>query len=102
MHLPPESPQTAPSRYTKLSDSLAKHQDPASRPASHVVRTPRARRVRSPPIPGTHTMALRPSSVPQRVVLSSPLASSLPDVPDLKSDLARAASPIVSRCLACY
>ncbi|CAI7812088.1 unnamed protein product [Closterium sp. NIES-53] len=45
-------------------------------------------------------MALRPSSVPQRVVLPGPPASSLPHVPDPESDLARAASPTVTRLLA--
>ncbi|CAI7845931.1 unnamed protein product [Closterium sp. NIES-53] len=45
-------------------------------------------------------MALRPSSVPQRVVLHEPPASSLPHVPDPEFDLARAASPIVTRLLA--
>ncbi|CAI7892084.1 unnamed protein product [Closterium sp. NIES-53] len=47
----------------------------------------------------THGMALRPSSVPQRVVLPEPLASSLPHIPDPESDLARAASPTVTRLL---
>ncbi|CAI7909278.1 unnamed protein product [Closterium sp. NIES-54] len=47
-----------------------------------------------------HTMALRPSSVPQRVAVPSPLASSLPNVPHPESDLARAASPTVTRLLA--
>ncbi|CAI7886443.1 unnamed protein product [Closterium sp. NIES-54] len=55
---------------------------------------------RPPPIPGTHIMALRPSSVPLRVPLPSPPASSLPDVPDPESDFARAASPTVPRPLA--
>ncbi|CAI7797785.1 unnamed protein product [Closterium sp. NIES-54] len=45
-------------------------------------------------------MALRPSSVPLRVSLPPPPGSSLPVVPDPDSDLARAASPIVSRLLA--
>ncbi|CAI7828454.1 unnamed protein product [Closterium sp. NIES-54] len=45
-------------------------------------------------------MALRPPFVPLRVPLPSPPASSLPDVPDPGSDLARAASPTVSRLLA--
>ncbi|CAI7869371.1 unnamed protein product [Closterium sp. NIES-53] len=45
-------------------------------------------------------MALRPSSVPQRVVLPEPHASSLLHVPDPESDLARAASPTVTRLLA--
>ncbi|CAI7791843.1 unnamed protein product [Closterium sp. NIES-53] len=45
-------------------------------------------------------MALRPSSVPQRVILPEPPASSLSHVPDPESDLARAASPTVTRLLA--
>ncbi|CAI7856368.1 unnamed protein product [Closterium sp. NIES-54] len=45
-------------------------------------------------------MALRPSSVPQRVVLPEPPTSSLPHVPDPESDLAHAASPNVTRLLA--
>ncbi|CAI7846213.1 unnamed protein product, partial [Closterium sp. NIES-53] len=44
--------------------------------------------------------ALRPSSVPLRVPLSPPPESSLPAVPDLEFDLARAASPTVPRLLA--
>ncbi|CAI7794073.1 unnamed protein product, partial [Closterium sp. NIES-54] len=43
---------------------------------------------------------LRPSSVPHRVALPSPPASSLLDVPEPESDLARAASPTVTRLLA--
>ncbi|CAI7781033.1 unnamed protein product [Closterium sp. NIES-53] len=45
-------------------------------------------------------MALRPSSVPQRVVRPEPPASSLPHVFYPESDLARAASPTVTRLLA--
>ncbi|CAI7845340.1 unnamed protein product [Closterium sp. NIES-53] len=45
-------------------------------------------------------MAVRPSSVPQRVVLPEPPASSLPHVPDPESDLACTASPTVTRLLA--
>ncbi|CAI7831490.1 unnamed protein product, partial [Closterium sp. NIES-53] len=63
----------------------------------------RARRVACPlplTVPGTHVMALRPSFVPQRVPLPSPLAPSLPDGPDPAFDLARAASPTVTRLLA--
>ncbi|CAI7834222.1 unnamed protein product [Closterium sp. NIES-53] len=56
--------------------------------------------LRPPPVPGTHIMALRPSSNPLRVPLLSPPESSLLDVPDLESDLARAASPTVPRFLA--
>ncbi|CAI7737188.1 unnamed protein product [Closterium sp. NIES-53] len=71
----------------------------ATRPSTpvrgcHIVRP------RASVVPGTHRIALRPSSVPQRVVLSSPLASSLPHVLDPESDLVRAASPTVIRLLA--
>ncbi|CAI7849878.1 unnamed protein product [Closterium sp. NIES-54] len=45
-------------------------------------------------------MALRPSSVPRRVVLPEPLTSSLPHVLDPESNLAHAASPTVNRLLA--
>ncbi|CAI7898058.1 unnamed protein product, partial [Closterium sp. NIES-53] len=45
-------------------------------------------------------MALRPFSVPQRVVLPEPPASSLPHVLDPESDLAHAASPTVNCLLA--
>ncbi|CAI7814778.1 unnamed protein product [Closterium sp. NIES-54] len=45
-------------------------------------------------------MALCPSSVPQRVPLPSPPASSLADGLDLESDLVHAASPTVPRLLA--
>ncbi|CAI7835795.1 unnamed protein product [Closterium sp. NIES-53] len=45
-------------------------------------------------------MTLRPSTAPQRVSLSSPPASSLPDGPDPESDSLGAASPAVTRFLA--
>ncbi|CAI7772520.1 unnamed protein product [Closterium sp. NIES-53] len=51
-------------------------------------------------MPGTHTMTLRPSSVPLRVPLPAPPESSLPEVSGPESDRARAASPTVSRLLA--
>ncbi|CAI7866790.1 unnamed protein product [Closterium sp. NIES-53] len=60
-------------------------------------RTPRSR---PPPVPGTHAMALRPSSVPLRVPLPAPPESSLPEVLDLAFDRAHAASPTVSCLLA--
>ncbi|CAI7927881.1 unnamed protein product [Closterium sp. NIES-54] len=47
-------------------------------------------------------MALRPSSVPRRVPLPPPPKSSLPTVPDPASDLARDASPTVTRLLASF
>ncbi|CAI7845347.1 unnamed protein product, partial [Closterium sp. NIES-54] len=99
----PDSPLPAPSPYTKHTDSLTKRREPKSRPVSHVrtVRTGhRVPRLRPPPVPGTHIMALCPSSVPQRFPLASPPASSLADGPDPESDLVRAASPTVTRHLA--
>ncbi|CAI7875806.1 unnamed protein product [Closterium sp. NIES-54] len=44
-------------------------------------------------------MTLRPSSVPLRVALPAPPESSLPEVLELESDRARAASPTISRLL---
>ncbi|CAI7870540.1 unnamed protein product [Closterium sp. NIES-54] len=75
-------------------------QQPASHPVSPVRTARRVPRPRPPPIPGTHAMALRPSSVPLRVPLPPPPESSLHAVPEPVSDLARAATPIVSRLLA--
>ncbi|CAI7817162.1 unnamed protein product [Closterium sp. NIES-53] len=81
---------------------LTERREPESRPVSPVsrsaspVRTVRAGRVscsRPPPVPGTHSLTLRPSTAPQRVPLPSPPASSLPDGPDPESDSLRAASP---------
>ncbi|CAI7785119.1 unnamed protein product [Closterium sp. NIES-53] len=45
-------------------------------------------------------MTLRPSYVSLRIPLPAPPESSLPEVPDPKSDRARTASPAVSRLLA--
>ncbi|CAI7780940.1 unnamed protein product [Closterium sp. NIES-54] len=45
-------------------------------------------------------MALPPFSIPLRVPLPPPPASSLPAIPDLESDLARAANPTVPCLLA--
>ncbi|CAI7807529.1 unnamed protein product [Closterium sp. NIES-53] len=68
--------------------------------ASVCTRVPRVRRSPTPAVPGTHNMTHRPSSVPKRVVMPSPPASSLPAVADPLSDLARASSPTVTRFLA--
>ncbi|CAI7754930.1 unnamed protein product, partial [Closterium sp. NIES-53] len=84
----------APSPNTELSGVLTEHHEPASRPAC------RAPCLRPPPVHGTHAIALRPSSVRLRVPLPAPPGSSLPEVPDLDCDRARAATPIVSRLLA--
>ncbi|CAI7855332.1 unnamed protein product, partial [Closterium sp. NIES-53] len=72
----------------------------ASRPVSPVRTARRAPRSRRPPVPGTHAMALRPSSVPLRVPLPPPPESSLPEALDPASDRARAASLTVARLLA--
>ncbi|CAI7869438.1 unnamed protein product [Closterium sp. NIES-54] len=79
---------------------LTEHREPASCPVSPVCTARHVPRSRPPPVPGTHAMALRPSSVPLRVPLPAPPESSLPDVPDPESDRAPAASPIVYRLLA--
>ncbi|CAI7889548.1 unnamed protein product [Closterium sp. NIES-54] len=92
----PASPLPAPSPYPDQTCGLTKHRKPASRPGSPVCTGHRVPRLRPPPVPGTHAMALRPSSVP----LPPPPESSLPVIPDPESDLARAASPTVSHLLA--
>ncbi|CAI7826938.1 unnamed protein product, partial [Closterium sp. NIES-54] len=96
----PASPLPAPSPYTKQSGGLTERREPASRPVSPVRTARRTPRLRPPPVPGTHAMALRPSSVPLRVPLPAPPESSHPAVPDPESDSARAASPSVCRLLA--
>ncbi|CAI7901853.1 unnamed protein product [Closterium sp. NIES-53] len=83
----------APSPYTEQSSGLTERREP--------VRTARRTpRLRPPPVPGTHTMALCLSSIPLRVLLPALPASSLPEVLDPESDHARAASPTLSRLLA--
>ncbi|CAI7891487.1 unnamed protein product, partial [Closterium sp. NIES-53] len=98
--LPPASPLHAPSPYTERSGGPTERREPASRPVSPVRTARRAPLSRPPPVPGTHAMALRPSSVPLCVPLPAPPEPSLPAVPVPESDRARAASPTVSRLLA--
>ncbi|CAI7807727.1 unnamed protein product [Closterium sp. NIES-53] len=95
----PGSPLPALAPHTAVTESFTEHREPASRPVTPVC-SRSAVRPHPPHVPRTHIMALRPSSVPQRVILSSPLMSSLPHVPDPKSDLVRTASPTVTRLLA--
>ncbi|CAI7748039.1 unnamed protein product [Closterium sp. NIES-53] len=97
--LQPASPLPAPP-YSEQSGGLTERREPASRLVSPVRIARRVPRSRPPPIPGTHAMTLRPSSVPLRVPLPAPPESSLPEVPDPESDRARAASPTVSHLLA--
>ncbi|CAI7751119.1 unnamed protein product [Closterium sp. NIES-54] len=99
----PTSPLLGPSPYSGPTRGLTKRHEPESRPVSPdshpaspvsrsalPIRTIRAyRRVsrpRPPPVPGTHSMTLRPSIAPQRVPLPSLSASSLLDGPDPESD----------------
>ncbi|CAI7838063.1 unnamed protein product [Closterium sp. NIES-53] len=96
----PASPLPAPSPYTEQSSGLAERHEPASRRVSPVRTTHSVPRSRPPPVRGMHAMTLRPSSVPLRVPLPAPPATSLPEVPDPESDCARAASPTISRLLA--
>ncbi|CAI7755685.1 unnamed protein product, partial [Closterium sp. NIES-54] len=98
--LQPASPLPAPSPYTEQSGGLTERREPASRPVSPVRTARRVSCSRPPPLPSTHAMTLRPSSVPLHVPLPAPPESSLPEVPDPKSDRARAASPTISRPLA--
>ncbi|CAI7900513.1 unnamed protein product, partial [Closterium sp. NIES-54] len=98
--LQPAPPQPTPSPYTEQSGGLTERCEPAFRLVLPVRTAHRVPRSRPPPVPGTHAMAVRPSSVPLRVPLLPPPESSLRAVPDLASDLARAANPTVSRLLA--
>ncbi|CAI7851772.1 unnamed protein product, partial [Closterium sp. NIES-54] len=94
------SPLPVPSPYTEQSGGLTERREPASRPVSPVRTARRAPRSRPPPVLGTHTMALRPSSIPLRVPLPAPPVSSQPEVSDPEFDRARVASPTVARLLA--
>ncbi|CAI7840203.1 unnamed protein product, partial [Closterium sp. NIES-53] len=98
--LQPASPLPAPSPYNEQSGGLKERREPASRLVSPVRTARRVPRSRPPPVPSTHAMALRPSSVPMRVPLSAPPESSLPEVPDPESDRAHDVRPTVSRLLA--
>ncbi|CAI7737369.1 unnamed protein product [Closterium sp. NIES-53] len=100
---PPDSPHSllpAPSPYAEQTYSFTERREPESRPASPVRTGRRIPRPRPPSDPCTHVMALRHSSVPLRVPLLPPPASSLPAIPDPESDLARATSTTVPRLLA--
>ncbi|CAI7849212.1 unnamed protein product [Closterium sp. NIES-53] len=97
------SPLPVPSPYAGPTGGLAERRDPKSRPASPVRTARTSRRVprpRPPAVRGTHPIALRPSTAPQRVPLPTPPESSLPTLADPQSDSLRAASPTVTRFLA--
>ncbi|CAI7847614.1 unnamed protein product [Closterium sp. NIES-54] len=97
--LQPTSPLPAPSPYTEQSGGLTERRELASRPVSPVHTSRHVPRSRPPPVPGTHAMALRPSSVPLRVPLRAPPESSLPAVPDPASDRARATGSLAMGAL---
>ncbi|CAI7887151.1 unnamed protein product [Closterium sp. NIES-54] len=108
-HLQQAPPLPGPSPYSGPTRGLTERREPESRPVSpasrsaslvRIVRAGRVSRPRLPPVPGTHSMTLRPSTASQRVPLPSPPASSFPDGPDPESDSLRAASPTVTRFLA--
>ncbi|CAI7890713.1 unnamed protein product [Closterium sp. NIES-53] len=68
--LQPVSPLPAPSPYTGPTGGLAERRALASRPASPArpaCTSRRTSRPRPPAVPGTHQMALRPSTAPLRV-----------------------------------
>ncbi|CAI7741533.1 unnamed protein product [Closterium sp. NIES-54] len=106
----PTSTLPGPSPYSRPTRGLTERREPESHPAlfesrsKSPVRTVRVGRCVSrpcpPPVPGTHSMTVRPSNAPQRVPLPSPPASSLRDGPDSESDSLSAASPTVTRFLA--
>ncbi|CAI7754908.1 unnamed protein product [Closterium sp. NIES-53] len=86
-------PLPARSPYAGPTGGLIERREPESRPASPVRTARTSRRVpcpRPPAVPGTHQMALHPSTAPQRVPLPSPP----------ESDSLRAASPTVTHLLA--
>ncbi|CAI7807754.1 unnamed protein product, partial [Closterium sp. NIES-53] len=98
--LQPASPLTAPSPYIEQTGGLTERREPASRPTYPFRTGRRVPRPCPPPVPGTHAMAVRPSSVPLRVPLPAPLEPSLPAVSDPEFDNARATSPTFTRLLA--
>ncbi|CAI5965085.1 unnamed protein product [Closterium sp. NIES-65] len=108
--LPSASSLPGPAPYTGPTGGLTERREPASRPAlpesrpESPVRTALSssgvQRQRLPAVPGTHRMALRPSTALQRVPLPSPPASSLPAVANPGSDSLCATSPTVTRLLA--
>ncbi|CAI7801759.1 unnamed protein product [Closterium sp. NIES-54] len=100
LELEPTSALPAPSPSTEQVGGLTECRVPASRPTSPVRTGRHVPQPRPPPFPGTHAMALCPSSVPLRVPPPAPPESSLPAIPDPESDRARIASPTLSRLLA--
>ncbi|CAI7853019.1 unnamed protein product, partial [Closterium sp. NIES-54] len=82
------------------SGGLTERCEPTSHPVLPVRPARRFPHSRPPPVPGTHAIALCPSSVSMRVPLPAPPESSLLEVPHPESDCARATSLTNSRLLA--
>ncbi|CAI7917988.1 unnamed protein product [Closterium sp. NIES-54] len=93
--LQPASPLPAPSPYTEQSGGLAERRELASPPVLPVRTSRRVPRSRPPPVPGTHTMTLRPSTVPLCPIVSRLLATAVTD-PSFES---AAASVLVAELL---
>ncbi|CAI7902608.1 unnamed protein product [Closterium sp. NIES-53] len=75
-YLQPASPLPSPSPYSGPTRGLTERREPESRPVSPesrslspvcTVSAGRVSRPRPPPVPGTHSMTLRPSTAPQPV-----------------------------------
>ncbi|CAI7822291.1 unnamed protein product [Closterium sp. NIES-53] len=108
--LQPASPLPGPSPFSGPTRGLTERREPESRLATpetcpeSLVRPVRTGRCvtcqRTPPVSGTHSMTLRPSTAPQGVPLPSPPTSPLPAGPDPESYSLRATSPTVTRFLA--
>ncbi|CAI7876051.1 unnamed protein product [Closterium sp. NIES-54] len=115
------SPLPGPSPYSGPTRGLTERREPESRPVSPESRpaSPKSRpespvrtvsagrrvsRPRPPPVPGTHSMTLRPSTATQRIPLPSPPASSLPDGSDPESSTAASAlvAKLVYFAAACH
>ncbi|CAI7904379.1 unnamed protein product, partial [Closterium sp. NIES-54] len=109
--LPGPSPYSGPTRglterrerESRLALPVSFPASPESRPMSPIFPICTGRcvpRQRPPPVLGTHSMTLRPSTAPQCVPLPSTSATSLPALADLESDSLRTTSLTVTRLLA--
>ncbi|CAI7758588.1 unnamed protein product [Closterium sp. NIES-53] len=92
-------PLPAPSPYTEQSGGLTERHKPASCSVSPVRTARRVPRSRPPLVPGTHAMALRPSSVPLRVPLPAPLESSFPESAAASAPVAELLDFVAACCL---
>ncbi|CAI7920556.1 unnamed protein product [Closterium sp. NIES-53] len=84
--LQPAPPLPDPSPYSGPTRGLTERQEPESRPVSpksraalpvRPIRGGHVSRPRLPPVPGTHSMTLRPSTAPQRSSAASALVAEL-------------------------